>query len=153
MALLGWSRKSEFTADRAGLLACRDRDIAVKAISKLSGIPKEYSSQISIDTLISHASEFTNMDTNVDKIINEGLDTKYYPLLIDNLTGTLEVRASDIDQRSSATVAYITLLLRALQKDFLKERTIRLSKAKPNFLKSISSLMFRIPASFIFPSL
>ena len=37
-----WNRKSEFTADRAGLLACQDLNAALSAIMKLAGIPKRY---------------------------------------------------------------------------------------------------------------
>jgi len=36
-ALLAWYRMSEFTADRAGLLACQDRDAALCVMAKLSG--------------------------------------------------------------------------------------------------------------------
>lgn len=42
LALLYWNRMSEFTADRAGLLACQDLDAVISAIMKMSGIPKRY---------------------------------------------------------------------------------------------------------------
>lgn len=37
--LLYWQRMSEFTADRAGLLACQDIDVALNAIIKMAGLP------------------------------------------------------------------------------------------------------------------
>ncbi len=51
-------------------------------------------------------------------------NVKKYPLLLDNSTGTLEVRASDIDPRSSATVAYITLLLRTEQQKIREQQSL-----------------------------
>lgn len=41
-ALLYWDRMSEFTADRAGLLACQNLDIALDAIVKMAGLPIKY---------------------------------------------------------------------------------------------------------------
>ena len=40
--LLYWDRMSEFTADRAGLLACQDIDVAIQAIVKMAGLPMKY---------------------------------------------------------------------------------------------------------------
>lgn len=37
-----WNRMSEFTADRAGLLACQDLEAALSAIMKMAGVPKRY---------------------------------------------------------------------------------------------------------------
>lgn len=37
-----WNRMSEFTADRAGLLACQDLDASLSAIMKMAGLPKKY---------------------------------------------------------------------------------------------------------------
>ena len=41
-ALLYWDRMSEFTADRAGLLACQDLDVALNATIKMAGLPIKY---------------------------------------------------------------------------------------------------------------
>lgn len=41
-ALLYWNRMSEFTADRAGLLACQDLDVALSATVKMAGLPMKY---------------------------------------------------------------------------------------------------------------
>ncbi len=40
--LLNWYRFSDFTADRAGLLACQDIDVAITTMAKLSGAPMKY---------------------------------------------------------------------------------------------------------------
>lgn len=42
LALNYWNRMSEFTADRAGLLACQDLDAALSATMKMAGLPKRY---------------------------------------------------------------------------------------------------------------
>lgn len=42
LALGYWNRMSEFTADRAGLLACQNLDAALSAIMKMAGVPKRY---------------------------------------------------------------------------------------------------------------
>ena len=39
IALLSWSRKSEFSSDRAGLLACQDINAAITAFMKKAGVP------------------------------------------------------------------------------------------------------------------
>lgn len=38
-ALFAWYRRSEFTADRAGLLACQNREAALRVLMKLAGYP------------------------------------------------------------------------------------------------------------------
>ena len=37
-----WSRRSEFTADRAGFLVCQDQEAALRALMKLSGYPPTF---------------------------------------------------------------------------------------------------------------
>ena len=39
LALLRWKRMSEYTADRAGLLACKDAEVALRTMMKLAGLP------------------------------------------------------------------------------------------------------------------
>ena len=43
LALLNWKRKSEFTADRAGLLATQDVTTSLSAMMKLAGLPQTVS--------------------------------------------------------------------------------------------------------------
>ena len=56
--LLYWKRMSEFTSDRAGLLACQDIDAAVSAIIKMSGLPMKYYDSMDRDAFIKQAIEF-----------------------------------------------------------------------------------------------
>lgn len=59
--LLNWYRYSDFTADRVGLLACQDIDVALTTMIKMSGIPKKYYSLINIESFIKQAEEFDIM--------------------------------------------------------------------------------------------
>jgi Zn-dependent protease with chaperone function len=56
-AIINWIKKSEFTADRAGLIACQDVDVATKALIKLALGSKKLFSQISINEYISQGEE------------------------------------------------------------------------------------------------
>ncbi|HIT16066.1 MAG TPA: M48 family metalloprotease [Candidatus Avimuribaculum pullicola] len=56
--LMYWNRMSEFTADRAGLLACQDIDAAISAIIKMSGLPLKYFEKMNRDSFIKQATEF-----------------------------------------------------------------------------------------------
>lgn len=57
-ALQYWYRMSEYTADRAGLLACQDPEAAMKALIKMSGVPIKYADCINIDEYIREAEHF-----------------------------------------------------------------------------------------------
>ena len=64
-ALLYWNRMSEFTADRAGLLACQDKEEAIKSIIKMAGVPMKYFDKLDEKSFIKQAEEF--------EILNRGL--------------------------------------------------------------------------------
>ncbi|HYI07927.1 MAG TPA: M48 family metallopeptidase [Thermoanaerobaculia bacterium] len=66
MALLKWKRMSEFTADRAGLLACQDANVAVTAMMKIAGLPQKYYASMNPEDFIAQAREFTSLD--LDKL-------------------------------------------------------------------------------------
>lgn len=53
-----WERMSEFTADRAGLLANQNIDATIGAIIKMSGLPMKYFDVIEKDSFIKQACEF-----------------------------------------------------------------------------------------------
>lgn len=57
-ALMYWIRMSEFTADRAGLLACQNIDAAISAIIKMSGLPLKYFDKMDREAFIKQATEF-----------------------------------------------------------------------------------------------
>lgn len=60
LALQYWNRMSEFTADRAGLLACQDLRQALNVIMKMSGLPMKYYSDASLEGFIEQAREFND---------------------------------------------------------------------------------------------
>lgn len=57
-ALRYWNRMSEFTADRAGLLACQNLDACLSAIMKMSGLPERYYPHASVEGFKQQAKEF-----------------------------------------------------------------------------------------------
>lgn len=65
-----WYRMSEFTADRAGLLACQDLNAALSAIMKMAGLPKRYFNTSDPLVFAKQAKEFmTKYGDTTDKII------------------------------------------------------------------------------------
>jgi Zn-dependent protease with chaperone function len=64
VALLHWQRMSEFTADRAGLLACQDLDVAMRTMMKLAGLPPRYYASINTEDFLRQAREFQAMDSD-----------------------------------------------------------------------------------------
>ncbi len=70
IALMHWYRMSEFTADRAGLLACQDPDVASNAFIKIAGLPVKYHGMVTVEDLRQQAKDFDNIqETNFDKLI------------------------------------------------------------------------------------
>lgn len=64
VALLNWRRKSEFTADRAGLLAVQDLNIALGTLMKLAGLPQKYQGNVNVDDFVAQARAFDAMDSD-----------------------------------------------------------------------------------------
>ena len=64
VALLNWKRKSEFTADRAGLLATQDVTTSLGAMMKLAGLPQKYYDRVNVDDFIAQARAFEAMDND-----------------------------------------------------------------------------------------
>jgi Zn-dependent protease with chaperone function len=68
VALLNWQRKSEFTADRAGLLNCQNEEAIITAMMKLAGVPKTHYDKLDPQSFIEQAKEFEGFDEeNFDK--------------------------------------------------------------------------------------
>lgn len=71
--LIHWSKMSQFSADRAGMLACQNIEAVMSTLMKRSGLPKKYSSQINTEIFIEQARTFKDYDYNsldrVDKIL------------------------------------------------------------------------------------
>lgn len=69
-ALLQWSRWSEFTVDRAGLLACQDLNIAMTVMAKMAGLPKKYFESFNIDDFVTQVREYKGFgDTSYTKFL------------------------------------------------------------------------------------
>ncbi|MGH1392499.1 MAG: M48 family metallopeptidase [Trichormus sp.] len=65
IALYNWIVMAKFTADRAGLLACQNLDVAITALMKLGGLPQEYLNEDTINDFVTQARafEFNNLDS------------------------------------------------------------------------------------------
>ncbi|MCB2171551.1 M48 family metallopeptidase [archaeon] len=69
LALLEWSRKAEYSADRAGLLAVQNIDAASSALSKLLAPSKEIWQEINMEEIHQQASEFEELgEDDLNKI-------------------------------------------------------------------------------------
>jgi len=62
LALLAWYRKSELTADRAGLLACQSPNAAYSFFTKLAGYPLKYYGSINSNDIMTQARTFEDLD-------------------------------------------------------------------------------------------
>ena len=72
-ALLAWSRRSEFTGDRAGLLACQNREAALRVMMKLAGYPPaSYQGMVS-RSIVQQAAKYEAMleDSTLQRFMNE----------------------------------------------------------------------------------
>lgn len=64
IALYNWFRKSEFTADRAGLLVCQNVEAAVSVMAKISGFPPRYYQHLDTDQFLQQAYDFQELDSS-----------------------------------------------------------------------------------------
>lgn len=70
IALFKWMRMAEFTADRAGLLACQDINTALSAMMKMSGLPMSYYNKASVQGFINQIHTFKRTQWDA---INKGI--------------------------------------------------------------------------------
>ena len=69
LALSNWVMMAKFTADRAGLLACQDIDVAITALIKIAGLPSEYLTNDVVEEFIAQAKDFGSDNiNNLDQI-------------------------------------------------------------------------------------
>ncbi|MEH1830815.1 MAG: M48 family metallopeptidase [Nostoc sp.] len=69
LGLYNWRMMAKFTADRAGLLACQDINVATTTLMKLAGLPEEYLTTAVIEDFLLQAREFaSNSFDTVDKV-------------------------------------------------------------------------------------
>jgi Zn-dependent protease with chaperone function len=89
-ALFQWYRWSEFTADRAGLLACQDLTTAMRAMAKIAGLPRKYFDSFDINDFVTQAREYEGFgDTYDTKLL------KVFSLALKNQAFTVS-RASEL---------------------------------------------------------
>jgi hypothetical protein len=70
VALLQWYRWSEFTADRAGLLACQDLTTVMRAMAKIAGLPRKHFDSFDIDDFVTQSREYEGFaDTSYTKLL------------------------------------------------------------------------------------
>lgn len=87
-----WNRISEYTADRVGLLACQNLDVALSALMKISGLPQSFYNDASVEEFIKQAHEFNNVyGGNYDSLLKD-LDVldEDHPWLIRRANALLE---------------------------------------------------------------
>lgn len=82
--LLDWYRKSDFTADRVGLLCCQNIDVALRVMIKRAGLPKKCYNEINIKAFLKQAFDFENHHVgNLDKIAKAlSLRSCEYPWMV-----------------------------------------------------------------------
>lgn len=92
MPLFEWYRKSDYTADRVGLLCCQDIDVALSTMIKKAGLPKKLYGKINIPAFKEQAKEFqTKYTGKVNTIIKElSIRSAEYPWLVDRAGKLLE---------------------------------------------------------------
>jgi Zn-dependent protease with chaperone function len=104
LAFLEWSRKSELSSDRAGLLGCQDITVAQRLDMKMAGGGRgeQFAGQLNVDAFMQQAHEYA--------ATNEGLDVVYKLLASLALTHPMHtVRAAEL-QRWVASGEYDRIL-------------------------------------------
>lgn len=70
LAIQRWQRMSQYTADRAGLLACQDVETAIHVMMKQAGVPKKYAATVTVEEFITQAREFEGYDVSLgDRVV------------------------------------------------------------------------------------
>lgn len=64
IALFNWLMMAKFTADRAGLLACQNLDVAISTLIKVAGLPSQYINETVIAEFKQQALEFDASSEN-----------------------------------------------------------------------------------------
>lgn len=65
LAFYEWYRRSELTADHAGLLVCQDLKAAISALAKLGGYPVEFYDSLDPNDFLQQAQDFADLDENL----------------------------------------------------------------------------------------
>lgn len=87
--LLFWNRRSEFTADRAGLLACQDKDAVRLFFMKIAGLPQKYQDSITNDIFMQQIKLFEeclshSVSDNIYALKN--IMTSTHPFIVERIS-------------------------------------------------------------------
>ena len=63
ISLYNWYRKSELTADRAGLLVCQNHQAAIKALMKCAGYPPQFYAHMNEEDFLKQVEQFESLDS------------------------------------------------------------------------------------------
>lgn len=92
IAIMNWRRMAEYTADRAGLLACQNIKAATSALSKIAGLPATHYDTFNLEHFVKQARQFEGFDAgSYNKAI------KYVSLMFGEQKWTIE-RANELYQ-------------------------------------------------------
>ncbi|KPU42530.1 protease HtpX [Oxobacter pfennigii] len=120
VALLYWSRMSELTCDRAGLLVCQSFPASIMTTAKMAGVSKKYINEINADAFLQQAREFEGFDFDaLDKI------AKVYSVINSTHPWTV-MRASELDKWVQSG-GYSDVLSRKTQKKLITRPKVNLS--------------------------
>ena len=88
--LFYWSRMTDLTADRVGLLACQDINVALRTMIKLAGAPESLYDNLNIEAFIEQAESFNISKMGVMNKIVEKIS------VMDNAAPWMVRRASEL---------------------------------------------------------
>lgn len=88
--LFYWSRMTDLTADRVGLLACQDINVALRTMIKMAGAPESLYNELNVDAFIEQAESFTWKKMGVVNSVIEKLS------VMDNAAPWMVRRASEL---------------------------------------------------------
>ena len=63
ISLYNWHRKSELTADRAGLLVCQNHGAAIRALMKCAGYPPQFYDSMNEADFLNQVEQFESLDS------------------------------------------------------------------------------------------
>ena len=88
--LFYWSRMTDLTADRVGLLACQDINVALKTMIKMAGAPEALYDNLNVDAFIEQAEGFKLSKMGIMNKIVEKIS------IMDNAAPWMVRRASEL---------------------------------------------------------
>lgn len=101
LPLFEWYRKSDYTADRIGLLCCQNINAALSTMIKKAGLPRKCYDQININAFIQQARDFNeNYTGTVNNVVKSlTIRSAEFPWLVDRAAKLLEWYESGEYQR------------------------------------------------------